>query len=283
VSEADQQGPADGGATPGQRLALARESRGMTVDKAAEDLHLDMWVVEAMEAGEYAKIGPSVYVKGYLKRYASIVGLPADDIVQAYERSQMMRPAMAEPVPAARPTPPPATAQLPWRELGAIAALLALVALVMWWKPWTLHRSSHVPAPSTTAHPAPPAPASGGAASAAPSAPAPAAASPAGGATPAPEPVAPAGTPSRLRLSFSADSWVEVRDANRRVVYSGLGKANSIKTLHARAPLAVYLGSVNGVQLEINDRAVPIEDRFVNGDSARFALEADGIPHRIAR
>jgi cytoskeleton protein RodZ len=85
---------------------------------------------------------------------------------------------------------------------------------------------------------------------------------------------------ARLRLSFSADSWVDVHDAAGRRVFAGNGRANSMKTVAGIAPMRVYLGFASGVQLEVNDRAVAIGPQFVAGDVARFEAGADGVLRR---
>jgi cytoskeleton protein RodZ len=85
---------------------------------------------------------------------------------------------------------------------------------------------------------------------------------------------------ARLRLSFSADSWVDVRDAEGRRVYAGSGRANSVRTIAGIAPLRVYLGFASGVQLQLNGRAVVIGRQFVAGDVARFEAGADGVLRR---
>ena len=54
----------------GARLRAAREKRGLTLLQAAERLHLDVRVVEALEAGDFAALGADVYVRGHLRRYA---------------------------------------------------------------------------------------------------------------------------------------------------------------------------------------------------------------------
>jgi hypothetical protein len=100
-----------------------------------------------------------------------------------------------------------------------------------------------------------------------------------GGASSEPEMILGAG-PARLRLSFSADSWVDVHDAAGRRVYSGNGSANSVKTIAGMAPLRVYLGFASGVQLEVNGRAVAIGPQFVTRDVARFEAGADGVLRR---
>ena len=85
---------------------------------------------------------------------------------------------------------------------------------------------------------------------------------------------------ARLRLSFSADSWVDVHDAAGKRMFAGNGRANSVKTISGMAPMRVYLGFASGVQLEINDRAVAIGPQFVAGDVARFEAGADGVLRR---
>ncbi len=58
----------------GVRLRAAREKRGLTLLQAAERLHLDVRIVQALEAEEFAELGADVYVRGHLRRYAEAVG-----------------------------------------------------------------------------------------------------------------------------------------------------------------------------------------------------------------
>ena len=85
---------------------------------------------------------------------------------------------------------------------------------------------------------------------------------------------------ARLRLSFSADSWVDVRDAAGKRAFAGNGLANSVKVISGVAPMRVYLRAGSGVALEINDRAVAIGPQFFAGDVARFEAGADGVLRR---
>ena len=54
----------------GERLRAGRERAGLSVAAAAEKLHLDPKVIEALEADRFAELGASVYVRGHLRRYA---------------------------------------------------------------------------------------------------------------------------------------------------------------------------------------------------------------------
>lgn len=297
----------EAGTSVGPRLKAERERRGLSSQKAADELHLDGWVIDALEAGDYERIGPSVYAKGHLRRYAALLGLPAAEIMAGYDsRTQAPKPPAAPPPANVRlRTDPPAVGSLPWPLIAGSAAAALLAIGVLWWKPWHQRASGLVTSgtlaanPSTAsadsaadsaaaaspASPASPAPSlappqpAGGAATAAATA-----AAPTTRAAPSPPPDAMAGMGrAHLRLSFSADSWVDVHDAAGRRVFAGNGRANSVKTIAGIAPMRVYLGFASGVQLEINNRAVAIGPQFMAGDVARFEAGADGVLRRDSR
>src|SRR5258706_15603778 len=69
---------------PGARLVLARERLGLSVAQVAAKLRLDVRTVSALETGEYAKVGAAVFVRGFLRRYAELVGEPAPEIDALY-------------------------------------------------------------------------------------------------------------------------------------------------------------------------------------------------------
>jgi cytoskeleton protein RodZ len=289
---------------PGSKLKAERERRGLSAQKAADELHLDRWVIDALEADDYKRIGPTVYAKGHLKKYAALLGLPAAEILAGYESRP---PGPVEHTSAGpsmllstRDEGPAFGNWSPTQIIGCLIAAL-LLAGVLWWRPW--HQRANAPISS-----APVAATSGGAASAADAtaesgagstaeppamakdtaaAPVPTPATDSGAAGPASADAAAVPPPgagrARLRMSFSADSWVDVHDANGRRAFAGNGLANSVKTIAGAAPLRVYLGAGSGVQLEINDRAVAIGPQFFAGDVARFEAGADGVLRRDSR
>jgi cytoskeleton protein RodZ len=284
----------DVAATTGQMLKAERERRGMSSQKAADELHLDAWAVDALEAGEYERVGPSVYAKGHLKRYAALLGLSPGDIMASYE-SRAQSPSASAPQPAnvRLRTDAPAVSNLPWTPIVGSLAVALLVLGVLWWKPWQQRGTggaaeqhlAETPgaASSDTATDSPGAGAPVDSAVAAPKVSTPGAAVPATSA-PASDADAMVGTGrARLRLSFSADSWVDVHDAAGKRAFAGNGRANSVKTIAGTAPMRVYLGFASGVQLEINNRAVAIGPQFMAGDVARFEAGADGVLRRDSR
>ena len=131
--------------TLGARLRAERERKGLSAQKAADDLHLDGWVIDALEGDDYARIGPSVYGKGHLKRYAQMLGLPVSDILAAYEgRSAAPAAAAGAQASTLRMRASDSDAQeLPWALIGGAAALVLVVAAaVFWWKPWSARGSA---------------------------------------------------------------------------------------------------------------------------------------------
>jgi cytoskeleton protein RodZ len=302
-------------ALPGARLKAERERRGLSAQKAADEMHLDRWVIDALEADDYTRIGAAVYAKGHLKKYAALLGLPVAEILASYESRGQARSEPTPPPPSilrASRTEAPAS-NLSSAQIGAFAAVGVLLLGVLLWRPWHHRVKAAVSSPPTAAAPAPASPDKTIEAGLLPSATAspamardtPAAgtttgAVPAGAAAPiAPVPITaaapgartqpattdpvPGAGRARLRLSFSADSWVDVHDATGRRTFAGNGLANSVKTITGMAPMRVYLGFGSGVQLEINDRAVAIGPQFFAGDVARFEAGADGVLRRESR
>jgi cytoskeleton protein RodZ len=68
----------------GERLARGRERRGLALLQAAEKLHLEPRVVEALESEDFDSLGAAVYVRGHLQRYAELVGENAAELQALY-------------------------------------------------------------------------------------------------------------------------------------------------------------------------------------------------------
>ena len=282
----------------GARLKAAREQRGMSLKKAAGELRLEAPVVEALEAGDLLRVGPTVYAKGYLRRYALLLGLPVEEILGAYGIGNAL-PIRADTAPdRIVPVRQPVSAP---QMLGGLAAAL-LLAAVVWWKPWTQptpEMPAAAPAEAPVAERAPtvlpdepvvahapaPEPRHPRAAAVARALPvsvpasAPRSATTDSGANEAATEQPGAGR-ARLRLSFTSDSWVEVRDAQGNKAFVGNGSANTVKSIAGQAPMHVYLRRGSGVQLELNGHTVAIGTQFFAGDVARFQAGADGVLRR---
>lgn len=59
---------------PGAQLALIRQQKGYTIEYVANKLHLRARIIELIENNEYHLLPEPVFVKGYLRAYAKLLG-----------------------------------------------------------------------------------------------------------------------------------------------------------------------------------------------------------------
>jgi len=121
--------------SPGAALRARREALGLTIQQAAEALHLDPAMVAAIEADRFAALGAPVYARGHLRKYAIVLGLSPEWAIERYE-------ALADPVPLPAPV-----AGSRWRERSAsklpLWITLALLAAGVTWGVYGLYQERY--------------------------------------------------------------------------------------------------------------------------------------------
>jgi len=119
----------DAAAIGGQLLA-ARERQGLTLAQAAESLRVDVAIIESLEAGRFFALGAPVFARGYLRRYAELLGESLEEVTGRYSS---LREAGQSPDITATPllSTPPVVRRPRW-PLVLLAVLLVLGALVWW-------------------------------------------------------------------------------------------------------------------------------------------------------
>jgi cytoskeleton protein RodZ len=70
----------------GERLRSARKARALSVTQVGEAMRLEESIVVALEEERFDAIGAPVFVRGHLRRYAQLVGLSEEVILEAYRR-----------------------------------------------------------------------------------------------------------------------------------------------------------------------------------------------------
>jgi cytoskeleton protein RodZ len=281
----------------GERLRAGRERAGLSVAAAAEKLHLDIKVIEALEADRFAELGASVYVRGHLRRYADFVGEAGAEMVSSYTARE------------ARP-PPPDLTQIPQSErradprrlvtpiVGLSCAIVLLLAI--WFVLAGSHGSSDSSVESSAATPAAvpdhsisPGAADGSVVPAGPAVQGP----PAGSVAPPPSGMVGASsedasaqskrdsdaqTPpatvreTRLTLNLTNDSWIEIYDDRKQKLFFDVASAGSVQTVSGRGPLKVILGNAAGVTVEVDGKAREIPANAIEGEGARFVVNRGG-------
>ncbi len=71
---------------PGPHLERSRKNLGLNLSEVAARLHLTSAVVQALEADDYERLPRPVFVKGYLRNYARLLGLNEEAIVADYQK-----------------------------------------------------------------------------------------------------------------------------------------------------------------------------------------------------
>ena len=257
----------------GARLASARERLGLSLDQVADKLKLDRYTIVALEEGDHRAIGAAVFVRGFLRRYAALVGESPAEIEALYAR----RPD-AEARPDLSKTGMHRIEPAAFRQrLGVLPALTAALALgiagAAWWAMWV--RSPLQTAGSGAGAQVVQTDAADGGAGANVGA---EVATPATGTAAAA--VSGAQPPGllgrrRLQLTFNGECWVEVYDLRGVRLFFGFGHAGTAQELSGVAPFRLVLGNVEAMAVAVD--GVPVSlPAGVPGTRVRILLDANG-------
>lgn len=273
----------------GESLRRSRESQGLSIAEVANALKLNPRQIEALESGRFDLLPGVAFTRGFLRNYARLLKIDAAPLLA------QLQPSVVDPNVELAPTSN-AQGEMPvvgrgrFRRSvipGLLAALLLLGIVVAGWYYDTLRSrpvedlaasqssaaegtaipESAQPAapgqPGETITPVPIGPVPPQAATSAasgvapPEAPrVPSVATPAPGTQSVAEP--PRTGTDRLVFEFAQDAWVEIKDANGKVVFSRLGKAGSKEQAEVRAPFSLVVGNARYVKLERNGAPVDL-------------------------
>ncbi|HHO2167448.1 TPA: cytoskeleton protein RodZ [Aeromonas hydrophila] len=292
---------------PGQLLRNAREQLGWTREQVASRIHLRLTLIAAIESDTYDKHTSHTFIRGYLRTYAKLVGIPEETILAAYDKLGLTPPDNIDMQSFSRRSRQQANDSR--LKVVTWLVILVLIALsVAWWWQSTARRSAGDEAlaatemgatsntPSATVPPAvdvadpvvAPATSAAAATSADPVVSAAATTLPvdassavattavAISAATATQPAAdtatsePAKVP-QLKMSFTADCWLDVKDAKGKTLFSGLKKANDELVLEGPEPLKFIIGAPMAVNIEYQGKSIDMS-RYNNGRTARLSL-----------
>ena len=77
--------------TAGDILRQARKRLGLIEKEVADQLHITMHYVRALESNSYEKLPGAVFARGYVKSYALLLGLDVEELVSLYESLHISR------------------------------------------------------------------------------------------------------------------------------------------------------------------------------------------------
>lgn len=71
---------------PGKQLRDVRVAKEMDINRVATLLHLNVTMLEALEADDFSQLPSAVFVQGYLRNYARLLDVPVAPILDAFHQ-----------------------------------------------------------------------------------------------------------------------------------------------------------------------------------------------------
>jgi cytoskeleton protein RodZ len=255
----------------GEELREARLALGVSVEDAATQLRINKRYLQALEEGRVKDLPGAAYAVGFVRSYATALGLDADDAVRRFR--DMSGTAVAKSGDLVFPEPVPKRG-IPTGILAAIGVAIALAGYIAWYQwsgrgervvdnvpplPPRLERAADATAPrETPTAPVvePPAPA-----------PAPVAAAP----PPRIDPDKP-----RVVIRAKGESWVQIRDnAANRVIADRVLRAGESVEIPNRPGIVLTTGKAENLDILVDGQDV---DPFGGpGVRRNVPLEADRL------
>ena len=289
----DPAAPAIGASRVGAELRAARQRLGWSLPDVAATMRIRLPYLEAIEEGRLADLPGNAYAMGFLRSYATFLGLDATEVVRRFraEAQEVNRkPDLQFPAPVPERGVPAGAVVL-------LGVLIAVGAYAGWYKfsgdtpgaapivPSVPERlapladraalpsnpspqvASILPSPSASSGSGPAPGAASGTGSAA---------GPAGGPGAVPQPVpmqtaapvAPAGSPgpatgvlpadaSRMVVRMKSDSWVQVREKQGPVLLNRVMRAGETWPVPKGQQLLLTTGNAGGTELLVDGAPTP--------------------------
>lgn len=266
------------GPTIGGTLRTTREARGLSIQDAANRLRLMNRQIVAMESNDFSSLGQPVFVRGFVRNYARLLGLDPKAILEIVggENVQPLEVTQSSPVVL-----PGAWFTSGWLITGLLA-LLALVIIPIGLYAWlssdaeeivpTAQRAAIPPVPHITPAAAPIGPLA--------IEPSSLEAGPADSLAEKPETL-PAGsalsTPqvaanNEMNFEFGEGAWVDVRDGTGQILHRHMNGKGTTLALSGQPPFTLVLGNAAHIRMTYKGRPVELTP-YIDGNVARFSLE----------
>lgn len=270
---------------PGDILRYEREQKGLSLERAGRESRVKPSVIEAIESGEAGHI-PSVYLKGYIRNYARYLGLDPEDFEVHLNEVRGAEPEVKSVFTAG----PPRGRAEKWIKVSSYLAASLLIATLAWQFTHQAVRFSQgetglASADNRAAGDEPAQEAQGQSAS--------------NGRThlnasiasvevlqqrsesasrhaaedawaAIGDPIVPEGT-HVLRLSTSADTWVEIFGAADEQLEMDLLRGGSSREYRGAGPFRVMIGRASAVEVFLDGQAVDLAPH-TRGDVANLTL-----------
>ena len=113
----------------GEKLREAREIRGVDLFRVERDTKIRSKYLAALEDGDFAELPGDVYARGFLRNYATYLGLDADEMEEEWREEA----GQAQPVTPTIVGPMPMTVRrrIVFQQTHVVAGIVAIIVLVV--------------------------------------------------------------------------------------------------------------------------------------------------------
>lgn len=221
----------------GRYLQAARLERGIRLEHVAEDTRISLATLEAIEAEDFTRLPPDVFLKGFLRAFARSVGADEGEALARYLDRHRVRSTGSDREPPAMPAP----RHSGWKLILLLAMLAGLIGLsVIGYQQWAQRRIVEAPSPTPAT-----------------SAAAPDSVTPSEASRRPQMPVAPRHV---LLISAHDESWVKVSIDQGTPSEHHL-KAGGQVRLEAASGFNLLVGNAAGIRLTLDDKPVHVPGR----------------------
>jgi cytoskeletal protein RodZ len=218
--------------TIGGTLAKARREAGLTVTQVADRTRIRETVINAIERDDYTLCGGNFYTRGHIRSIARVSGLDPEPLIGEYDEAHGGSP---QAIPAWQAFEPETPVRFREKRApnwsAAMVVALVLVAIYGIVRVAVGHDEHHA---KRAAAPASAKPATRPSQSAA--------------AAPAPR------KDVTVRVKARRASWLNVRDAKGRQLFSGIIRAGQTEQWKSKKRIRLLIGNGGGVRVTVNGR-----------------------------
>lgn len=219
----------------GQRLRLAREEKGLSLEDVAAQTRIPQRHLASIETADWDHLPAATYTIGFAKSYAGAVGLDRMEIGNQL-REEMGGQRFANTSADVFEAADPARTMPKWLVLGAIAAVIVLVAVMSWLNNRSLEQPETANSPPSAVPATPPPAPQATAASAAP----------------------PATSRGPVVLSATAPVWLQVREKGGSTLFSGVLQPGQTYAVPSTAAAPVLkTGKPEALQVKVGNDIAP--------------------------
>ncbi|MDO9621248.1 MAG: DUF4115 domain-containing protein [Moraxellaceae bacterium] len=278
----------------GNKLREARERKGLSAETVSRETMLTLRYVQALETDDFDALPGTAFVRGYVRRYAELVGLNADELIATFDESLPSSKRLVSVRPIAGITEANAISsstagqianKLPLSRLLVVVAVIAFVLYVvagLFWQSGSDQAEPNVVVPMdidatmsadvvvTEAEPLPALETNEPEVTEAEVE----TETPVVEAESTTTPIISQNAPptiETLSFSFTGASWISVRDGTGQELVYGQKNAGQSVTVSGRPPFAINIGAVNFTSLIYNGNAVDLQ-AYARGNIASFRL-----------